>query len=54
MYQSGNIPEVGTAVSKLLLLAFRFTKGGNRQEKQRTVIDKLKNHLERFLGIMSP
>lgn len=52
-YQRGNIPETGTAVSKLLPPASRFTKGGNRQEKRRTVIDKLKAHLERFLGMVS-
>jgi len=51
-YQRGNIPETGTAVSKLLPPASRFTKGGNPQDKRRTVIDKLKAHLERFLGMV--
>ncbi|RUT64497.1 DEAD/DEAH box helicase (plasmid) [Morganella morganii] len=52
-YLRGSIPETGTAISGLLPPASRFSKGGNRKEQRRTVIEQLKRHLERFLGMVS-
>ena len=50
-FRDGYIPETGTAITKILPPVSRFSAGNNHAAKKQTVIDKLTEHLARFLGM---
>ena len=49
--RDGEVKTTGSGVDKLLPPMGRFSGGGNRAEKKKTVIERLKGFLERFFGI---
>lgn len=50
-FRDGAIRTTGTDIDKILPAMSRFG-GGNRQEKKKTVIEKLKDFFEKYFGII--
>lgn len=50
-FRDGTVPSTGTAITKILPPVSRFSRNNNHSEKKWTVLDKLSDHLERFLGL---
>ncbi|GHW02894.1 DEAD/DEAH box helicase [candidate division SR1 bacterium] len=50
-FEDGFIPEAGTEITKILPPTSRFGKNNTHSEKKRTVLEKLKAFVERFLGL---
>ena len=49
-FRDGVIRTTGTDIDKILPAMSRFG-GGNRQEKKKTVIEKLKGFFEKYFGV---
>ena len=49
-FRDGTIRTTGTDIDKILPAMSRFG-GGNRQEKKKTVIEKLKVFFEKYFGV---
>lgn len=49
-FRDGQVRTTGTDIDKILPPMSRFG-GGNRQEKKRTVIEKIQNFFERYFGL---
>ena len=49
-FRDGAIRTTGTDIDKILPAMSRFG-GGNRQEKKKTVIEKLKGFFEKYFGV---
>ena len=49
-FRDGAIRTTGTDIDKILPAMSRFG-GGNRQEKKKTVIEKLKAFFEKYFGV---
>ena len=49
-FRNGVIRTTGTDIDKILPAMSRFG-GGNRQEKKKTVIEKLKGFFEKYFGV---
>ena len=45
------IPATGTAITKILPPASRFSKDNNHSAKKQTVLDKLAAFFERYFGL---
>lgn len=52
-FRDGTIRTGGTAITKILPPASRFSAGGNHGEKKQRVVQKLGEFFERFLGLTS-
>ena len=50
-FRDGAIRTTGTDIDKILPAMSRFG-GGNRQEKKKTVIEKLKAFFEKYFGVI--
>ena len=50
-FRDGAIRTTGTDIDKILPAMSRFD-GGNRQEKKKTVIEKLKGFFEKYFGVI--
>ena len=50
-FRDGAIRTTGTDIDKILPAMSRFG-GGNRQEKKKTVIEKLKAFFEKYFGVV--
>ena len=50
-FRDGSVAESGTALSKVLPPVSRFSKGGERSKKRKTVLVKLKEFFNRFFDI---
>ena len=50
-FRDGAIRTTGTDIDKILPAMSRFG-GGNRQEKKKTVIEKLKVFFEKYFGVV--
>ena len=50
-FRDGAIRTTGTDIDKILPAMSRFG-GGNRQEKKKTVIEKLKVFFEKYFGVI--
>ena len=50
-FRDGAIQTTGTDIDKILPAMSRFG-GGNRQEKKKTVIEKLKTFFEKYFGVV--
>ena len=50
-FRDGSIPELGTAITKILPPTSRFSKDNNHSQKKRTVLEKLKLFFDRFFGM---
>jgi type I restriction enzyme R subunit len=50
-FRDGSIPEVGTAITKILPPTSRFSKNNKHADKKRTVLEKLKLFFDRFFGM---
>ena len=50
-FRDGAIRTTGTDIDKILPAMSRFG-GGNRQEKKKTVIEKLKGFFEKYFGVI--
>ena len=50
-FRDGAIRTTGTDIDKILPTRSRFG-GGNRQEKKKTVIEKLKAFFEKYFGVI--
>ena len=50
-FRDGEIRTTGTDIDKILPAMSRFG-GGNRQEKRKTVIEKLKVFFEKYFGVV--
>ena len=50
-FRDGAIRTTGTDIDKILPAMSRFG-GGNRQEKKKTVIEKLKSCFEKYFGVV--
>ena len=50
-FRDGAIRTTGTDIDKILPAMSRF-RGGNRQEKKKTVIEKLKGLFEKYFGVI--
>ena len=50
-FRDGAIRTTGTDIDKILPAMSRFG-GGNRQEKKKTVIEKLKAFFEKYCGVV--
>ena len=51
-FRDGVIRTTGTDIDKILPAMSRFGGGGNRQEKKKTVIEKLKVFFEKYFGVI--
>ena len=49
-FRDGQVRTTGTDIDKILPPMSRFG-GGNRQEKKKTVIEKIQNFFERYFGL---
>ena len=49
-FRDGAIRTTGTDIDKILPAMSRFG-GGNRQEKKKTVVEKLKGFFEKYFGV---
>lgn len=52
-FREGEVKTVGTDIDKLMPPVSRFG-GGNRADKKKTVIDRLKAYFEKFYGVGGP
>ena len=50
-FRDGAMRTTGTDIDKILPAMSRFG-GGNRQEKKKTVIEKLKGFFEKYFGVV--
>ncbi len=50
-FRDGSVATTGTAIAKVLPPVSRFSPGGERTQKRKSVLDKLINFFERFFGI---
>ena len=50
-FRDGAIRTTGTDIDKILPAMSRFG-GGNRQEKKKNVIEKLKSFFEKYFGVV--
>lgn len=50
-FRDGNIPTIGTAITKVLPPVSRFSKTGERTKKRETIIEKFTRFFERFFDI---
>ena len=50
-FRDGAIRTTGTDIDKILPAMSRFG-GGNRQEKKKTVVEKLKGFFEKYFGVI--
>ena len=50
-FRDGAIRTTGTDIDKILPIVSRFG-GSNRQEKKKTVIEKLKAFFEKYFGVV--
>jgi len=50
-FRDGSISTTGTAITKILPPASRFTAGGNHGEKKARVLDRLGEFFDRFFGL---
>ena len=50
-FRDGAIRTTGTDINKILPIVSRFG-GSNRQEKKKTVIEKLKGFFEKYFGVV--
>ncbi|MCB9820306.1 type I restriction endonuclease subunit R, partial [Candidatus Nomurabacteria bacterium] len=50
-FRDGSIPTTGTAVTKILPPASRFSAGGSHGEKKRRVLTRLGEFFDRFFGL---
>ena len=50
-FRDGAIRTTGTDIDKILPIVSRFG-GSNRQEKKKTVIEKLKGFFEKYFGVV--
>ena len=50
-FRDGAIRTTGTDIDKILPAVSRFS-GSNRQEKKKTVIEKLKGFFEKYFGVV--
>ena len=51
-FRDGVIRTTGTDIDKILPAMSRFGSGGNRQEKKKNVIEKLKVFFEKYFGVI--
>ena len=51
-FRDGVIRTTGTDIDKILPAMSRFGGGGNRQEKKKNVIEKLKVFFEKYFGVI--
>jgi len=52
-FRDGSIPTTGTAITKILPPASRFSAGGEHSEKKQRVLARLGSFFERFFGLAS-
>lgn len=52
-FRDGSIPTTGTAITKILPPASRFSAGGSHGEKKQRVLARLAEFFERFFGLGS-
>jgi type I restriction enzyme, R subunit len=52
-FRDGAIPTTGTAITKILPPASRFSGGGGHGEKKQRVLDRLGEYFERFVGLVT-
>jgi len=50
-FRDGAVPTTGTAITKILPPASRFSAGGSHGEKKQRVLDRLGEFFERFFGL---
>lgn len=50
-FRDGVLTTSGTAITRIFKPVSRFSRDGGHDDKKRRVIDKLKVHVERFLGL---
>ncbi|WP_457098826.1 type I restriction endonuclease subunit R [Microbacterium sp. P5_E9] len=51
-FRDGAIQSSGTAITKILPPASRFSKGGGHSAKKQTVLEKLGEYFDRFFGLI--
>ena len=51
-FRDGVIRTTGTDIDKILPAMSRFSGDGNRQEKKKNVIEKLKVFFEKYFGVI--
>jgi len=50
-FRDGNIPTIGTAISKVLPPVSRFSKTGERTKKRETILEKFTGFFEKFFDV---
>ena len=50
-FRDGQVRTTGTDIDKILPPMSRFGGGGNRQEKKKSVIEKIQTFFERYFGL---
>lgn len=50
-FRDGSVPTTGTAITKILPPASRFSKHNGHAAKKQTVLDKLAAFFERYFGL---
>jgi type I restriction enzyme R subunit len=50
-FRDGGVAATGTAITRILPPASRFSGGAGHAEQKRTVIERLSGYFERFFGL---
>jgi len=50
-FRNGSVPTTGTAITKVLPPASRFSAGGAHGEKKQRVLSRLTSYFDRFFGL---